>query len=254
MKITVCEFPDDTAAMAPAWDHLATTLAAAPTDLLVLPELVASGSFWAQPVFDAAVWRDAVARHEDMSKQFERLAARRILGTRAIETGGQRLNESFLWTPARGMAPGRAKAWLPQQEGGWEATWFDRAPPVVDVVDDNGLRFAMLICSEVQVSPAPRALGQGGVQLIAVPRATGGHHRWEVATRMAAIAAGAFVASANRRGDNLAAGNFAGSSWIIGPDGDELARTDAAHPVVTVEIDLALADAAKLTYPRNVAD
>jgi len=249
MKVTVCEFPDDTAAIATAWDHLATTLAAAPTDLLVLPELVATASFWTQPDFDAAVWSDAVARHAALPAQFARLAARRVLGTRAVESGGQRLNESFLWTAARGLVPGRSKAWLPQMAGGWEATWFDRAAPVVDVVQDDGLRFATLICTEIQVSAAPRELGHDGVQLIAVPRATGGHHRWEIATRMAAISAGAFVASTNRRG-----GTHAGNSWIIGPDGDELARTDAAHPVVTIEIDLAAADAAKSTYPRTIKD
>ena len=249
MKITVCEFPDDAAAIARAWDHLAATLAAAPTDLLVLPELVATASFWTQPVFDAAVWSHAVARHAALPEQFKRLAARRVLGTRAIDSDGQRLNESFLWTATRGWVPGRSKAWLPQMEGGWEATWFDRAAPVVNVVADDDLRFATLICTEIQVSPAPRALGQDGVQLIAVPRATGGHHRWETATRMAAIAAGAFVASTNRRG-----GTHAGGSWIIGPDGDELVRTDAAHPVVTIDIDLAAADAAKLTYPRTIKD
>jgi hypothetical protein len=37
------------------------------------------------------------------------------------------------------------------------------------------------------------------------------------------------------------------------PD-DELTRTDSAHPVVTIEVDLAEADLAKLTYPRNVED
>jgi N-carbamoylputrescine amidase len=85
--------------------------------------------------------------------------------------------------------------------------------------------------------------------LIAVPRATGGHGRWEVATRMAAISGGAFVATANRRG-----GDLAGGSWIVGPDGEELARTEAGTPIVTIEIDLAEADAAKLTYPRTVRD
>jgi predicted amidohydrolase len=47
---------------------------------------------------------------------------------------------------------------------------------------------------------------------------------------------------------------LAGGSWIVGPDGEELARTNSAHPVVAIEIDLAEADNAKLTYPRNVKD
>jgi N-carbamoylputrescine amidase len=249
MKITVCEFPDDTAAVGLAWDHLARTLAAAPTDLLVLPELAAADSFWTRPVFDQTAWRAAVAAHALLPERLQRLAARRVLGTRAVEVGGRRLNESFLWTAAQGLVPGRSKAWLPEQEGGWEETWFDHGAPEVEPVDHGGLRFAVLICTEIMVSTATRTLGKAGVQLIAAPRATGGHRRWEVATRMAAISAGAFVATANRRG-----GGLAGGSWIIGPDGDELARTDVAAPIVTIEIDLAEADNAKATYPRAVTD
>lgn len=248
MKITVCEFPDDVAEADRAWDQLARALEE-PTDLLVLPELAAAGSFWTQPTFDQAVWDEAVARHALLPAQLRRLAARRVLGTRAVDREGRRLNESFLWTPARGLAAGRTKAWLPQQENGWEATWFDHGPPIVGPVDDDGLRFAMLICTEVIISRAPRALGWAGVHLIAAPRATGGHHRWEVATRMAAISAGAFVATANRRGNGLV-----GGSWIVGPDGEELVRTDAANPVATIEIDLAEADRAKWTYPRTVKE
>jgi N-carbamoylputrescine amidase len=121
--------------------------------------------------------------------------------------------------------------------------------PIVEPIEDDGLRIATLICTEVIVSAAPWVLGHAGVQVIAVPRATGGHRRWEVATQMAAISAGAFVATANRRG-----GTLAGGSWIVGPDGEELARTSAAKPVATIEIDLAEADSAKLTYPRSVID
>jgi N-carbamoylputrescine amidase len=248
MRITVCEFPDDAAAFDGAWDRLKQELDVKPTDLLVLPELAAAGSFWTSPTFDAAVWRAMVANHAQLPAQLQRLAAQRILGTRAIEINRRRPNQSFLWT-ARGMQPGRSNAWLPEQDGGWEATWFDSAAPEIEPVEDDGLCFATLICTEIMVSAAPRALGHAGVQVIAVPRATGGHRRWEIATQMAAISAGAFVATANRRGSD-----FAGGSWIVGPDGEELARTDSTHPMVTIEIDLAEADHAKLKYPRNVKD
>jgi N-carbamoylputrescine amidase len=41
------------------------------------------------------------------------------------------------------------------------------------VHEQGELRFAFLICSELMVSTDARRLGQEGVQLIAVPRATG---------------------------------------------------------------------------------
>jgi N-carbamoylputrescine amidase len=171
------------------------------------------------------------------------------VGTRAVAEGAKRWNETFLWTPERGLVRGRAKALLPQQQGGWEETWFDRGARHAEPVRDGALCFSELVCTELMVSTAARGLGRSGVQVIAAPRATGGHPRWEVAARMTAIAAGAFVATANRRGATLA-----GGSWIVGPDGDILARTDESAPIVSLEIDLALVDRARLTYPRNVRD
>lgn len=249
MKLTVCELPDNPAAMDAAWDHLEYTLKAEPTDVLVLPEFAGVGSFWTRPVFDTPAWREAIAIQEQLPEHLARLAARRILGSRIVEVDGRRLNQSFLWTPSEGLQPGRAKAWMPQEEGAWEETWFDRGDPLVEPTVHKGLSFATLMCTEVLVSQAPWPLGHAGVQLIAVPRATGGHRRWEVATQMAAILSGAFVASANRRGDD-----FAGGSWIVDPDGSELVRTDAHRPVVTIEVDPAQARAARGTFPRNVTD
>jgi hypothetical protein len=105
VRITVCEFPDDAAAFDRAWDRLKQELDAKPTELLVLPELAAVESFWSSPTFDAAVWRATVASHAQLPAQLRRLAAQRVLGTRAVEINRRRLNQSFLWTP-RGDAAG----------------------------------------------------------------------------------------------------------------------------------------------------
>ena len=220
-----------------------------PVDLLVLPELAGVDSFWSSPTFDEAVWRQAAATHATLDEHLRRIAAKRIVGTRAVAEGTRRWNETFLWTPERGLVRGRAKALLPQQEGGWEETWFDRGSQYAEPVRDGALCFSELVCTELMVSTAARRLGQSGVQVIAAPRATGGHPRWEVAARMTAIAAGAFVVTANRRGATLA-----GGSWIVAPDGDILARTNESAPIISLEIDLALVDSARLTYPRNVRD
>ncbi len=248
-RVATCEFPDRSNAAAPAWRRLEDALARAPVDLLVLPELAGVDTFWANPDFDEAAWRQAVAIHATVANELKRLAAKRIVGTRAVESDGRRWNETFLWKPETGLLRGRAKAWLPEQEGGWEATWFDRGSQNIVPLRDGELRFAELVCTEIMVSTGPRRLGQEGVQLIAAPRATSGHPRWEVATRMAAIAAGAFVVTANRRG-----GSLAGGSWIVSPDGDILSSTSEDTPIVSIKIDLGVADAAKQTYPRNVSD
>jgi len=248
-RVATCEFPDQAEEATAMWRRLENELTETPVDLLVLPELAGVDSFWSNPVFSETVWRRALATHAMISDQLQRLAARRIVGTRVVGEGARRWNETFLFKPETGLVRGRPKAWLPQEEGSWEASWFDRGPQDVRPVRDDELCFAELVCTELMVSTAARRLGQAGVQLIAVPRATGGHARWEVAARMAAIAAGAFVVTANRRG-----GTLAGGSWIVTPDGDILGRTSEHTPVISLDIDLSMADAAKHTYPRNVRD
>ncbi|HKQ63045.1 MAG TPA: hypothetical protein VJS92_17280 [Candidatus Polarisedimenticolaceae bacterium] len=82
------------------------------------------------------------------------------------------------------------------------------------------------------------------------PRATGGHRRWPMAACLAAIMAGRFVASTNRRSyDNDA---FAGGSWLVTPEGEIILETSAASPFLTAEVDLSAAERAKHTYPRNI--
>lgn len=247
MKISVCEVPDEAMRDGAGWNGTMEMLAGAETDLLILPELAGARAFWTEPRFDAAVWREAIRQTTAFVDALAGFAARRVIGSRAIEKHGRRLNETYVWTAEGGLVPGRSKAWFPEMEGAWEATWFHGGSKDINPFQEGGLSVATLLCTEVIVSAAPQPLGKNGVQLIAVPRATGGHPRWEIATRMAAISAGAFVATANRRGLD-----FAGGSWIVGPDGDELARTSEELPLVTVEVDLSLADRAKQTYPRNV--
>lgn len=247
--VATCEFPDRADLAGEMWQRLAAEFERQPVDLLVLPELAGVDSFWSSPTFDEAVWRRAAVMHETLDEHLRRIAARRIMGTRAVTEGTRRWNETFLWTPERGLVRGRAKALLPQQEGGWEETWFDRGAQHARPVRDGALCYSELVCTELMVSTAARRLGQSGVQVIAAPRATGGHPRWEIAARMTAIAAGAFVVTANRKGESLA-----GGSWIIAPDGDILARTNEAARIVSCEIDLGLVDTARLTYPRNVRD
>ena len=247
--IATCEFPDRADLAAGMWQRLAGEFEKSPVDLLVLPELAGVDSFWTSPTFNEAVWRQAAATHATLEEHLRPIAAKRIVGTRAVAEGAKRWNETFLWTPERGLVRGRAKALLPQQEDGWEETWFDRGSQYPEAVRDGDFCFSEMVCTELMVSTAARGLGQSGVQVIAAPRATGGHPRWEVASRMTAIAAGAFVATANRRGARLA-----GGSWIVAPDGDILARTNVSAPIVSLEIDLAWVESARLTYPRNVRD
>ena len=84
------------------------------------------------------------------------------MGTRAVAEARRRWNETFLWTPERGLVRGRAKALLPQQQGGWEETWFDRGLKHAEPVRDGALCYGELVCTELMVSTAARRLGSRG--------------------------------------------------------------------------------------------
>jgi N-carbamoylputrescine amidase len=74
--------------------------------------------------------------------------------------------------------------------------------------------------------------------------------KWLAGSRTMGVLAGAYLASSNRAGEG---GDvvFGGSGWILGPDGQVLARTDSDHPFATVDIDPTVAADAKSTYPRD---
>ena len=67
---------------------------------------------------------------------------------------------------------------------------------------------------------------------------------------MSAIVSGCYIASANRRCYDRSL--ITGNSWLFSPEAALLGETSADEPFVTAEIDLAAAEHAKTTYPRDM--
>ncbi len=251
MKITVCELPDESARRARAWTDLVSYLRASPTDVVVLPEMpFCDWAMFRKREVDLDAWRAALAAHDAMTPRFAELEARVVLASRPVEQEGQRLNQAFSWTREGGYRGARAKYYLPEEPDGWEASWFDRGDLEFPLQAAAGVQVGFQLCTELLFSQAAWQIGHRGGQLIAAPRATGGHQRWPMAACLAAIMAGAFVASTNRRSYNTDA--FAGRSWLVSPEGEILLETSEDSPFLSAEIDLTDADRAKQTYPRNI--
>lgn len=251
MKITVCEFPDEAPRHAAAWDSLVRFLQVNPTDVLVLPEMpCCDWQMFMTRTIDLAAWDVAVAAHDAMLARCGTLQAGVVLASRPVQRQGQRFNEAFAWTREGGYQVARSKYALPDEPDGWEATWFTPGARPVAPLTVGALRVGFQLCTELLFTELARDLGQRGAHLIAAPRATGGHRRWPMAACMAAIMAGCFVASANRRSYDR--DGFAGRSWVVSPEGDILAETSADVPFVTVEVDLDEVTHAQATYPRTM--
>ena len=250
MRVTVCEMPDNRKAFEIAWEELIVHVKKHQSDLVLLPELPFYPWIASTPQFEAQVWQAAQEAHEAMMQRLKALAPSMVLGTYPLSEGELRLNRGFYWTSTDGYQGVHDKYYLPNEAGFYERCWFDRGRRDFSLARVQDIAIGFLICSELMFNEWARHYGRQGANMIAVPRATIDHERWVVATRMAAIASGAFVISSNRVEDQ----RFGGRGLVVGPNGDVLASTSRQAPFATVAIDLAESARAKKTYPRDLLE
>lgn len=251
MKVTVCVLPDDRADFEREWARLGAHVKRESSDLVLLPEMAFSQWFCAFPRYDGEVWRKAVGDHAEWAGRLSELGAPVVLGSRPVERGRKKLNQGFVWTRKGGIRGAHYKYYLPNEPGYYEASWYDRGDGRFDPFEAKGWKAGFLICSDLWSMASARSYGKEGVDLIAVPRATGRHSvdKWLAAGRVAAVVSGAYCASSNRTG-SLGEAHFGGKGWLFGPDGEVLGLATESRRFVTVDIGRVRAEKAKKTYPR----
>lgn len=252
MRVTVCQLPDDPRAFENSWKQLVAHARAARSELVVLPEMPFHPWFATTRRFDAGIWRSVMAAHDAWEKRLPELSPAAVIGSRPIEFGNERYNAAFLWTAQDGtLATVHSKAYLPEEEGTWEASWYAAATPEFEPAMVGGASAGLLICSELWAMEHARLYGKDNVHLLVTPRLTAAAtlDKWLAAGRVAAVLAGAFGLSSNRYDETK---GYGGQGWIVGPDGEVLALTTRDEPFVTRDVDLAAAERAKRTYPRYV--
>ncbi len=250
MKVTVCELPDDRKAFESAWKALIVHVREQQSELVLLPELAFSSWFARSPLFDEQLWRKAQQEQDLMMHSLTPLAPANVLGTYLITEGEQHVNRAFIWTQEEGYQGVHDKYYFPNEDYFYERVWFSRQRDDFTPVSVRNLSLGFLICTEVMFNERARHYGRQGASLIAVPRASLEHQRWEIALRMAALVSGAFVISSNRVDEHI----FGGRGMVVGPDGDLLAATSRQTPFITLAIDLAASAQAQCTYPRDVLE
>jgi N-carbamoylputrescine amidase len=256
VKVTVCEWPNRADFYEEAWGELTEHVRAEGSELVLLPEIPFAPWIAARRPFDQEVWREAVSSHERWRARFSDLGPVRICGTAPVGYGPRRLNRAFLWDALDGYREAHAKYYLPNEEGSWERTWFERGAGRFDPVQSRGLTLGFLICTDLWFFQHSRAYGKAGAELLLCPRATrrGTLKTWELGYRTAALVSGAFCLSSNRISGEDERVDLGGRGWIIDPGGEILTRTTPLDPIRTVDIDLREARRAKSTYPRYVLE
>jgi N-carbamoylputrescine amidase len=138
-----------------------------------------------------------------------------------------------------------------------KAIWYERGLRDFAVVQCGTINLGFMICTELWFFEHAREYSKQDIHLLACPRVTpqSSVDKWIAAGQAAAVVSGAFCLSSNLSGPNIESIEFGGTGWIIEPEeGNVLGVTSPNKPFLTVEIDLEVADKAKRTYPRYVAD
>lgn len=252
MRATVCELPCQPALLEPAWGALCAHVRSERSELVLLPEFACVEPVWESTPFEPARWAAAVALSDAWTARLHELGAARVVGARPVTMDGRHYNEGFAWSDEAGYQPLRRKFHLPDEPGGWEATWFERGDAEFARFTAGPLGFGLSICTELWALETYAGYAALGVEAILSPRATAAATtaKWLAMGTVAAVRTGAYSLSSNRV--DHAAGTYGGAGWAIDPDGALLARTRADQPFCTVDVDPALAAAARSTYPRYV--
>lgn len=255
MKITVCELSNRADKLEQEWQKLAEHVKSEDSDLVLLPEMPFYPWIAQTNKVQRTVWEKSVEVHERWLTRFTELGDLAVASSRPVINSGKHLNEGFIWDNENGYTAVHHKYYLPNEEGWWEASWYERGKNDFTITQTNKSKIGFLICTELWFGVHAREYSTQGIELLVCPRVTGmaSREKWVAGGRTAAVVSGAYCLSSNfshSEGDEM---KWAGTGWIIEPEeGDVLGVTSANQPFLTMEIDLSLAEAAKNTYPRYV--
>ncbi|MBT3187854.1 MAG: carbon-nitrogen hydrolase family protein [Anaerolineae bacterium] len=255
MKVTVCELRNEPEYLEQDWQELAAHVKSESSDLVLLPEMpfypwIARGN-----QVDDDVWKASVEAHDRWITRLTELESTLVISTRPVVQKQKKFNEGFIWDSTNGYQGVHRKYYLPDDEGWWEASWYDRGDGVFSVIQSQKGTIGFLICTELWFNVHAREYAKEGIELLVTPRATEitSIDKWLAGGRAAAVVSGAYSLSSNYSYGKKGNIEWGGGGWIIEPEeGHVLGLTSREHPFLTLEIDLSVAQNAKLSYPRNV--
>ena len=206
LKVGICELRPEMAPGSEAWSRFARHVSMEKPDLFLLNEMPFGSWISAGEKFAPETWKAACDMHAKGVSLLGELGANVVLGSRARELEGRRVNEAFVWTKDDGLQGIHTKQFFPNEAGYYEARWFEPGERHFQVVEAGSLKVGFLICTEVMFNELARHYGRSGAHVIAVPRATprGTTRRWLTAMQMAANRVGLLCGFVQSRRSRLA--------------------------------------------------
>lgn len=257
MKVTVCELRNDLDTLKQDWQSLVAHVQSEGSELVLLPEMPFHPWLAQTRQVDPVLWKASVAAHDQWLHRLGELSPATVVSSRPVIRQGRRFNEGFIWDAGSGYGAIHTKYYLPDEDGFWEASWYERGECEFSVGQRGKARIGFLICTELWFNVHAREYAKQGIHLLVCPRATpaGTVEKWIAGGRTAAVVSGAFCLSSNFGGVGPEGVRWGGNGWVIDPEeGEVLGVTSPEQPFLTVDVDLGIAEKAKHTYPRYVPD
>ena len=181
------------------WEELREHVSRERSHLVLLPEMCFAPWFCTAPEYDESVWQATVSAHERWLERLPELGDVIVIGTAPRDEDGNRYNVAYAWNAERGLQWIHQKTYLPNDDGYWEANWYDRAPIDFQPVSLGELSIGVTICTEIWFMQHAREYGKRGIHLLLNPRSTPAfsNEKWLAGGRTAKVVAGAFCLSSN---------------------------------------------------------
>jgi N-carbamoylputrescine amidase len=137
--------------------------------------------------------------HDRWMSRLTELTPAMVMSSRPVISEGKHLNEAFVWDEVTGYKAVHHKYYLPDEEGWWEATWYERGEKDFTVIQSRRARIGFLICTELWFNLHAREYAKQGIELLVCPRATEitSTDKWIAGGRTAAVVSGAYCISSN---------------------------------------------------------
>jgi N-carbamoylputrescine amidase len=252
MKAAICELPCPLDPHGADWARLASRIRDEKVDLLLLNEMPFGDWLPLSERFNRAKAEAAIAIHEAALESLGQLAPL-VVGSRPVAAGDKLANEAFALVEGVYVAL-HHKHYFPSEPGFYEQAWFHPLMRGFAVHALPGARIGVQLCSELMFNEWSRHYGRSGAQIILNPRASGESVvKWQAGLAMAAAVSGAYVLSSNRVG-RQGTMSFGGRGVAYAPGGELIAETGPANPLVTLELDFGLVQAAQRDWPCNVPE
>ena len=254
MNIAICQLPDGLAHDSLAWTRFVRRIERAQPDIVLLNEMPFGPWTSRHAHFDEYLAAESIEAHTQAMTALRELPAT-VIGSRPVRSHDRLANEGFVLADGK-YRPVHHKQYFPQEAGFYESTWFAAGRAGFETFDVGGVRFGMLLCTELIFNEWARHYRRRGAHVIVVPRASGTTlDTWHTAARLAAIVSGCYVLSSNRVSARLDVEPlFGGAGLAYSPTGELLHETTDGLPLAVVPIDVELVRHAQRRYPCYVRE